>query len=651
MKKLSIVSLTLEALGVFKERTTIKLDTAKTHPIILIEGMNGCGKTTFLQTLQIGIYGSRFFGQKKALFNTFIRDLVRLDTISTPSVSIKLQLVNGNDCSDYTITREWKINNKSITETFLAYKNEKFWTNDEQHWMDLIDEFLPVALAELFFFDGEKIEEMANPDKLPEILKKATEALLGVGEIDSILTDLIAYDRRCLAKAKTETRDDQANAELLQNKIKELDALNETLATQVQSRANLLNKQDEAQKSLSKFKTSADQQGLQAFERATSLRAELSSIDNRLTELYQTRLKIVSNPHFPLVRHQLLLDSIIQAYKKESLAINGTQTSTALTEFDQAIRKRLEEQFPTLVTQIETILAEEKERLLNVIQRGSPFRPMNTSRVKDIVDELNREYVKVSTEIGHYLNESLSKQALIDAAPSQEKVEILLKKLSAYENDLQQVKASISTIDMNIESLRNLILRVKGQINNLEIDLKKTFQSTERLRYTLDASKRAQGVLATYKKQLLANKASWLSSAICQHFQELLRKKNFIHEVCIDPVTYDVALLASSEKVIPLSRLSAGERQMLATAVLRAIMSAKSSEIPVVVDTPLARLDGAHRMNLVKNFYTKVSHQVMILSTDEEISGQLKEEIERSVAHSYQFVYNESEQATNVMEN
>lgn len=118
----------------------------------------------------------------------------------------------------------------------------------------------------------------------------------------------------------------------------------------------------------------------------------------------------------------------------------------------------------------------------------------------------------------------------------------------------------------------------------------------------------------------------------------------------IDPETFTVAIKDTKDKTVPVERLSAGERQMLATGLLQAIMSAKSAVLPIVVDTPLARLDGAHRLNLVRNFYTKVSQQVLILSTDEEITGRLQEAIAPYISHSYRFTFNESSRATEVTE-
>jgi DNA sulfur modification protein DndD len=71
--------------------------------------------------------------------------------------------------------------------------------------------------------------------------------------------------------------------------------------------------------------------------------------------------------------------------------------------------------------------------------------------------------------------------------------------------------------------------------------------------------------------------------------------------------------------------LSAGERQLLAISVLSALIKERRGHFPVVVDTPLARLDRQHRSTLVKRFFAAVSHQVVVLSTDQEVEGSAYE--------------------------
>src|SRR4051794_40457015 len=51
--------LSIENVGVYRGRQTLDLRTEKTRPVILIGGMNGCGKTTLLDSLHMALYGRR----------------------------------------------------------------------------------------------------------------------------------------------------------------------------------------------------------------------------------------------------------------------------------------------------------------------------------------------------------------------------------------------------------------------------------------------------------------------------------------------------------------------------------------------------------------------------------------------------------------
>ena len=137
----------------------------------------------------------------------------------------------------------------------------------------------------------------------------------------------------------------------------------------------------------------------------------------------------------------------------------------------------------------------------------------------------------------------------------------------------------------------------------------------------LEASARARRTLVVFKERLLASKAQWLSDVITTEFRNLLRKRNLIARVLVDPVTYKVSIENGKHQELPMDRLSAGERQLLAISVLSALIKERKGRFPVVVDTPLARLDQQHRSALIKRFFATVSHQVVVLSTDQEVEG------------------------------
>lgn len=65
---------------------------------------------------------------------------------------------------------------------------------------------------------------------------------------------------------------------------------------------------------------------------------------------------------------------------------------------------------------------------------------------------------------------------------------------------------------------------------------------------------------------------------------------------------------------------SAGEQQIFVMSLYQSLAEIRTSELPFVIDTPLARIDSEHRKNILDYFFSRLPGQVIILSTDEEIS-------------------------------
>jgi DNA sulfur modification protein DndD len=132
--------------------------------------------------------------------------------------------------------------------------------------------------------------------------------------------------------------------------------------------------------------------------------------------------------------------------------------------------------------------------------------------------------------------------------------------------------------------------------------------------------------------------------------QQLLRKRAMADRISIDPETYAVTLLNAAGQTIPFERLSAGERQLLATALLWGLARASGRPVPTIIDTPLGRLDSSHRKHLVRGYFPRASHQVILLSTDEEIIGTRLTEINPSVARVYRLVHEDQAGETSIEE-
>ena len=101
-------------------------------------------------------------------------------------------------------------------------------------------------------------------------------------------------------------------------------------------------------------------------------------------------------------------------------------------------------------------------------------------------------------------------------------------------------------------------------------------------------------------------------------------------------------------KRIDLNTLSKGERQIFILALYWAIIQISGKHIPFVIDTPYARIDANHREEISSKFFPNISCQVVILSTDEEITRDYYEIIKPFISKEYLLTNDQSENKTTV---
>lgn len=88
---------------------------------------------------------------------------------------------------------------------------------------------------------------------------------------------------------------------------------------------------------------------------------------------------------------------------------------------------------------------------------------------------------------------------------------------------------------------------------------------------------------------------------------------------------------------------------MFAISIVWALALTSGYKAPVVIDTPMARLDSAHRTSFVKEYLPAASSQVIVLSTDEEIAGNYLDLVRQNVLDSYTLLYHEDGQYTSIV--
>lgn len=653
MAKLTISTVKIENLGPFRAPQIMDMRVRNDRPVILVKALNGSGKTTTLTALQVGLYGSRALqGLRRGEYERLITTLTRSDSTSAPSVEVGLTVEVGHSVRNIIVRREWWRVNSEFSEKLSVVENGTVDAVFSAEWDEFIDSVLPAELVQLFLFDGEKIEALANPERLPDLLKRATEVFLGIGGIDSLTNDLKAYERRTtLKRKKTQSAGYDKTLEQLEHWRQQLSKLEHELFALTQERGSAQNKSDQAKRALDNYSLEAEKKGLRAYQEAAKIRSDVETARERAQRARRQLIQIFSDPILPIA----LTPGLRTAYSRLwETAQQDKHNKLLLREFKKR-DKRVLESLPTRVSKsaIEEFYKALNEdlRLLDTRRKSGPVR-LQEAAPEEAEAHLRETRARLRTDLADLIMaEKLldSAEQAMGAIPAEEQIGNILKQLQNLSNAAATHESALAAIVGRVEEIQSQLQHVQTRLNAAEDRLRTEFLDEAMAEKKLSASIRARKTLELFKEKLLASKAQWLSETITEEFSSLLRKRNFISKVTVDPTTYRATIEDKKGQQLPMERLSAGERQLLAISVLSSLIKGRKGRFPVVVDTPLARLDEKHRSLIIERFFATVSHQVLILSTDQEVEGKAYKTLSPYLSAEYSLNFDDIASETQIV--
>ena len=199
-----LTRVTLNDFGVYRGRNEFDLRTTKDKPIILIGGTNGAGKTTLFESVMFCLYGQDSYENKitqKQYHSKILRSIHRIlgtkKAADFASISVEFQFAHSGNIFEYKVMRMWENNDGSIDEKLTIMKRkfgeEKFSKLDsleESEWQTFIDQLLPKGITKLFFFDGEKIQNIADSGNEDKFIKSSFDTVLGLDLVRQLIDDI-----------------------------------------------------------------------------------------------------------------------------------------------------------------------------------------------------------------------------------------------------------------------------------------------------------------------------------------------------------------------------------------------------------------------------------------------------------------------------
>lgn len=635
--------------------------------IVLIGGMNGYGKTSILEALYLCLYG------KDAIIHLARAGLKADDIKGYPSFLGRAfngeAKRNGLDSMSAKIIIH-KTKNKAIDIRRRWYfKQNGQWNGEEEVVVkeisrgvpgvpkkdgkngfalsDLLDNhFVPAHIAPFFFFDGEEVKKLADQARIEQV-KQGLEGLLGIVLLRQLAERLRNFE--ALKRSSVDSVDEENIARMLEALTADKEKL-ELLKQEAVENAEKLSLLKEQRQSLIERITAAGGGGGD-IATVKDLVEEREGFRNTLREVQKQLERILADKlPFHLMPRALLSDFKNQLSREIALAEWQAECRALQPKRDKFERAFLEEHTNP---PIKPALTAEQLQVVKVrieAAWASLFHPVPANCADKLVhshlhEELKTRALKFlgSITVGQQdVHDLLSQQRSLN-----EHIDDLGRKISRVEGidkdgTLTELKSELGRISNQIDTLEDLIRVEQREVVGLEVAVNNTNARYEQEKQRLDESSPVRSLVAKSERvrvvidevvpMLFPLKVKALANSMTKVYKQLAHKDQVAKiEIDDDGTT---RILGKTGREIGFDR-SAGENQIFATALIAALAEVSGVKAPMVVDTPLGRLDSRHRENIFGFWTSNPSRQVILLSQDEEIDQAFYKKISRNVCATY----------------
>ncbi|MDL2043097.1 DNA sulfur modification protein DndD [Vibrio parahaemolyticus] len=618
------------------------------RPIILFGGLNGAGKTSILTAVRLALFGRQSFSQVlsngeyiDALSELIHKGVGHGGVQDSASIELEFKYSQNGEENTYKVIRGWKRGKKD--NLCLEKDGVQIPELNYEQCQGFLNELIPTGIADLFFFDGEKIAELAE-DESGTVLKTAVRRLLGLDVIAKLKSDLNIFLKKqgssALSQSLKEEMDSldekrishERNAEKLRGEADIVDAQIELVSRDILSLENKLSQNGGAW-----AKTREDEQ-----QKVDSLLKEKVELEKQIRMEMETSLPFALAPS-AMQRLQTQIKQEQQIKKKQNFG-------NELDSFLETLRSK----YPSFDT----------EMAQNAIADSFKAHVGEFDSAKLLLDISDRQANTIDYQLSNLSQESFSRfdKARVRLQKVEEEIDNASNNIARApeQEQVQELFTDVRALDKKKEKL---IIEYRALLEEAKRELRQALETARQIQKLHDKHKdqsnkdqsisNAQNsilLLEKFGEQLTKARVNQLENEFVQSYKKLARKEDLKLSASINPASFDVELVDEHGIKINRKAMSAGEKQIYAISILEALGRTSGRKLPIIIDTPLGRLDSHHRDKLVENYFPTASHQVVILSTDTEIDRNYTSLIQDDIARTYEICFDGTTKSSTLKE-
>ena len=620
-------SILLFNFGIFRGRNIFHtpVHCKRGRNIILVKGDNGRGKTTLFRAIKFVLYG---------LPATEIKKRINLQSSLAEDGEMYVELKFEHEGNEYSIVRKAQFHKRSTENHDLRLCGEphllinkngsKFHdiNYSEQNWINSI---LPEDASKFFLFDGEEIQKYIGQQH--DNIRESIEKVLGIKE---------------LLNAEQDSLSVKLQFEQMHDKI--------------------LDKQNKNEKTKNEFHKLSEELDLN-YDHLKFLQQQLNAAERDYNEFHD---KLVSYKHIDdLHKSQAHYLNVQKSVEKE-IEIMAKELSQkrqyAGLMLLSPLLKNIMKNFDSTPHQWESTAARHiLDENLTKCLCGSIIDAKKLTVLKSKIREQKpQSSIKVLARDIFLENEPNSKLASYNHQISDLKNKLLdldnivstVKKLAAeinensnlkdelrhYNDKLMESASDIRQITSDIHNMQKLIERKKAKKEQLSQEIKRTVfnneidQATQCIEY---CTKVITGIKLSIKK-FYEVKKPLLEKYVSDVFTRMTNNPQMYVGLELDG-DFQLKILTHDRLKLSPSTFepSSGTSQIIATAMIGGFNKYTTRSAPVIIDTPLGRLDLIHKKNMIE-YYSEIAEQVIIFYQSSELNGADIHEISDHLASEWE---------------
>jgi DNA sulfur modification protein DndD len=621
--------------------------------IVLISGRNGFGKTSLLNSVKLlfggvteslrrSVQRGRMPSERQYILGTgedWLGMMNRRAYVEGQN-ECGIQIIWQEELGTVQVSRRWVVNGEKVHNELIIKASflPEMITDTAQ---DFLNERLPLDYLPFFFFDGEQIQELTEANAA--VQQQHIERLLNIAPINTLrdyLTKVITEWKRDALDEKTQTK--------LSKLENELESLEIQYTTKEHLSRDINYNIEELEERLRQLERVMD--GMQAFRSQRDevlLKREQQQLEEQRAQL-ETKIAETLPRDIPLLANIKLVKSTMAQLSELLDTQSHTQEHQLLKELIASLPNELFDKPPYPLDEQQRHFYQ--DRLVQLLhQRISNLIPLKTvlrlepSRIKSIFGQLQR-----------YTLEEILRERINDL-PSLQKIKSQLKKIDEQLETINSLSADERTRyqqhKVEQKKYQNELINKKAEFKKLQSEMKRleTEMSHKKLTITqqqkqvelnaqtrkkLDLANSLRDFFTQLKERLKDKQKEQIEQAINHYFPILMTAHNMISHIRVTS-DFELRYENAEGQTLGINNFSSGMKQLAATTLLWALKEVSGKNIPLIIDTPLARIDREHQDNLLRQYYPNIGKQVIILPTNSELDERKYEQLKPFIYKEY----------------